>query len=200
MTNEHNYYCGERGVISVGSTLPDFILEAFQKETIKTIKHSSFKGKWLVLFFYPADFTFICPTELDELVALYPEFKKLNAEVLSISTDKVHTHKAWHDQSPTIRNILFPMVADPAGKLSQSLGVYNKAEGSARRASFIISPHRIIKALEVHDDSIGRSGAELLRKLAAAKFAEEHTGEVCPANWSPGAKTLKPGLNLVGKL
>lgn len=152
------------------------------------------------MFFYPADFTFVCPTELKEMAGLYEEFKKLGAEVLSVSTDTVYVHKAWHDESAAIGTIQFPMVADPTAILCTSLGTYVPDEGVSLRASFVIDPDGIIKAFEVHDNSIGRSAQELLRKLEAALYVKEHGDEVCPAGWKPGEKTLRPGLDLVGKI
>ena len=187
-------------MVKIGSNIPDFELDAFQNNQIKKIKLSDFKGKWLALVFYPADFTFVCPTELEETAELYEEFRKLNAEVLSVSTDTVYVHKAWHDQSPAISKIKFPMVADPAGKLCRAFGVYIEDEGVALRGSFIVDPDGVLRALEINDNNIGRSAEELLRKLQAAAYVREHHGEVCPAKWRQGQKTLKPGLDLVGKI
>ncbi|OQA04473.1 MAG: Alkyl hydroperoxide reductase subunit C [bacterium ADurb.Bin400] len=185
----------------IGKRLPDLELGVYHEGQEKKIKLSDYQGKWLVLIFYPADFTFICPTELEEAAEYYEEFKKAGAEVLSVSTDTVYVHKAWHDQSPAIGKIKFPMVADPAGKLSRILGVYLEDEGLALRGSFIIDPEGRIKAMEVHDNSIGRSAEELLRKLQAAIFVHNNHGAVvCPASWKPGKKTLKPGMDLVGKI
>ncbi len=183
----------------IGKKLPSFELEAYHDDKIKKIKIAELK-KWLVLFFYPADFTFVCPTELGELAGKYQEFKKSGAEILSVSADTVFVHKAWHDSSPTISSIKFPMLADPTAKLCRALGTYIEEEGVSLRASFIVSPDGIIKAYEIHDNSIGRSANELLRKLQAAKFTETNKGLVCPASWTPGKKTLKPGLDLVGKI
>jgi peroxiredoxin (alkyl hydroperoxide reductase subunit C) len=187
-------------MIKIGQKIPDFTVEAFDENRIRKIKLSDYKRKWLVLLFYPADFTFICPTELEEAAHYYKEFKKLGAEILSISTDTVFVHKAWHDNSPAIKKIHFPMVADPTGELCREFGTYIAAEGLSLRATFIIDPDGIIKACEMHDNSIGRNIQEILRKLQAAKFVREHKGQVCPANWRPGKKTLKPGLKLVGKI
>lgn len=187
-------------MMQIGQKIPDFELEAFHNEKIKNIKLSAYRGKWLVLIFYPADFTFICPTELAEAASLYNEFKKLGAEVLSVSTDTVYVHKAWHEASPAIKKIKFPMLADPTGKLCREFGTYIEEEGLSLRGSFIIDPSGVLKAFEVHDNSIGRSAKELLRKLQAAIFVSKHKGEVCPASWTPGKKTLKPGLELVGKI
>ncbi|MDH4035632.1 MAG: redoxin domain-containing protein [candidate division Zixibacteria bacterium] len=158
------------------------------------------RGKWVVLFFYPADFTFVCPTELGDLADKYETFQELGAEILVASTDTVFVHKAWHDSSETIGKIKFPMLADPTGRLSREYGVMIEEDGLALRGTFIIDPDGIVKSYEVNDNSIGRSSDELIRKLQAAKFVREHGGEVCPMNWKPGAETLKPGLDLVGKL
>jgi len=187
-------------MVKIGKEIMDFELDAFHNEETKKIKLSNYKGKWLVLIFYPADFTFICPTELEDAANYYEEFKKLNAEVMSVSTDTVFVHKAWHDQSNAIKKINFPMIADPTGRLCKEFGTYIEEEGLSLRGSFIIDPEGILKAYELHDNSIGRSAKELLRKLQAAKFVKENKGQVCPANWEPGKKTLKPGLDLVGKI
>ncbi len=187
-------------MIKINQTIPDLELEAFHNGEIEKVKLSEHRGKWLILVFYPADFTFICPTELGEIADHYEEFKKLDAEVMSVSTDTAFVHKAWHDNSPTIKKIKFPMLADPGGKLCREFGTYIEDEGLSLRGTFIINPDGILKAFELHDNSIGRSAKELLRKLQAAKFVREHAGEVCPASWEPGKETLKPGLDLVGKI
>ena len=187
-------------MVKIGDKVEDFELKAFYNNEENKIKLSNYKGKWVVLFFYPADFTFICPTELVELADHYDEFKKLDAEILSVSTDTVFVHKAWHDHSPSIKKIKYPMLADPTGKLCREFGTYIEDEGLSLRGSFIIDPDGILKAFELHDNSIGRSAMELLRKLQAAKYVREHGGEVCPANWTLGKGTLKPGLDLVGKI
>ncbi len=184
----------------IGQPIPDLSFEVFQNEEIKKVKLSDYEGKWLVLFFYPADFTFICPTELEELADTYPEFTALGAEVISVSTDTVFTHKAWHDNSPAIKKITYPMAADPTAALSESFGTYIPHEGLSLRGTFIINPDGVLKAYEVHDNSIGRSAKELLRKIKAAQFVSQNPGQVCPASWEPGQATLKPGLDLVGKL
>ena len=191
---------GKKEMININQQVPDFQFDAYQNNDIKKIKFSDYKGKWVAVVFYPADFTFICPTELEELAELYAEFQKSGAEILSVSTDTVYVHKAWHDASPSIKKIKFPMAADPAGKLSRAFGTYIEDVGLSLRGSFIVDPEQKLKAFEIHDNSIGRSGQELLRKLQAAIFVKQHNGEVCPANWKPGAKTLKPGLDLVGKI
>src|SRR3989338_11700329 len=181
-------------MIKIGQKIQDFELEAYHNDEIKKIKLSQYKGKWLVLIFYPADFTFVCPTELEEAAELYEEFKKLNAEILSISTDTVYAHKAWHEHSPSINKVNFPMVADPTGKICRGFGTYIEEKGLSLRATFIIDPDGIIKSYEMNDNSLGRNTHEILRKLQAGIYVREHKGEVCPANWKPGKKTLKPGL------
>ena len=187
-------------MVKIGHQVPDFKAKAFVSGEEKVVRLSDFKGKWVVLIFYPADFTFICPTELEEAADLYEDFKKLDAEILSVSTDTVFVHKAWHDNSPSIKKIKYPMLADPTGKICEEFGTYIEEEGLSLRGSFIIDPDGILKAFELHDNSIGRNAKELLRKLQAAKFVRENKGLVCPANWEPGKKTLKPGLDLVGKI
>ena len=184
----------------VGSSLPDTSMEIFHENNIKKIKLSDYRGKWLVLFFYPADFTFICPTELEEMAELYPMFQELNAEIVSVSTDTAFVHKAWHDNSLAIGKVRFPMGADPPGKLCKRLGTYIEDEGLSLRGSFIVDPDGIIRAFELHDNSIGRSCRELLRKLQAAQYVASHNGQVCPAKWQPGDQTLRPGVDLIGKI
>jgi peroxiredoxin len=186
--------------MKIGEQVKDFSFEVYQNEDFKKIKLSQFKGKWLVLAFYPADFTFVCPTELEELADNYGKFKELNAEVISVSTDTVYVHKAWHDASRAIKKIQFPMAADPTAALCKDFGVYIDEEGQSLRATMIINPEGVLKAMDIHDNSIGRSSSEILRKLQAAKYVSEHDGEVCPASWKPGEKTLKKGIELVGKI
>lgn len=189
----------EQEKLEMNKTAPQFEADVFHNDQIRKVKLSDYKGRWVVLFFYPADFTFICPTELGDLADHYPEIQQLGAEVLSVSTDTVFVHKAWFDNSPTIGKIRFPMVADPTGNICRAYGTYISQEGLSLRGTFLIDPDGALKAYELHDNSIGRSSAELIRKLKAAEFVRKH-GEVCPANWQPGAKTLKPGLDLVGKI
>lgn len=184
----------------IGEKVNDFTLDAYINDRFKKISLSDYKGKWVVLLFYPADFTFVCPTELAEAADYYEKFQELDADVLSVSTDTVYVHKAWHDQSPSIRKIKYPMLADPAGQVCREFGTYIDSEGLSLRGTFIIDPSGILKCADIHDNSIGRSSAEILRKLQAAKFVAEHKGEACPANWKPGEKTLKPGIKLVGKI
>ena len=184
----------------VGRALPEVELDVYHKDEIGKLNLSSFLGKWVVLFFYPADFTFVCPTELEELAGLYKEFQKLNAEIVSVSTDTAFTHKAWHDNSPAIGKVEYPMAADHNGNLSRKLGIYVEEEGLSLRGTFIVNPEGIIKSVEVHDNSIGRSAKETFRKLQAAQFVATHAGKVCPASWVPGNDTLTPGVDLVGKI
>lgn len=184
----------------IGTQLPDISLEMYHHERLEKMSLADFLNKWLVLFFYPADFTFICPTELEEMATLYPQFQEINTEIVSVSTDTGFVHKAWHDHSPAIKKVQFPMAADPTGVLCKALGTYITDEGLSLRASIIVDPEGIIRAMEIHDNSIGRNGKELLRKLQAAQYVRKHGGEVCPANWKPGDNTLKPGLDLVGKI
>ena len=187
-------------MVKVGQKVPNFKMAVFQDDEIKDIKLSDYRGKWVVLVFYPADFTFVCPTELEDIAALYPKFQELGAEVISVSTDTAFVHKAWHDTSDAIGKVDYPMGADPTGAVSQLFDVYIDEEGLALRGTFIVDPDGILKTAEIHDLGIGRSAAEALRKLTAAKFVHENGDQVCPANWTPGADTLKPGLDLVGKI
>lgn len=184
----------------IGKELPDVMLNLYHHDAFKKASLADYRGKWLVLFFYPADFTFICPTELEEMAELYPEFQKYNAEVMSVSTDTEFVHKAWHDHSPAIAKVTFPMAADPTGILCRALGIYIADKGLSLRGSFIVDPDGVIQAMEIHANNIGRSATELLRKLQAAQYVREHGGEVCPAKWNPGDATLKPGIDLVGKI
>jgi peroxiredoxin (alkyl hydroperoxide reductase subunit C) len=209
MTNETSTSTGFESKIKVGHPVPDFEFEIFQDDKVKKVRFSDYKNKWLILFFYPADFTFVCPTELEELANLYPEFTKLETEVISMSADTVFTHKAWHDTSPSIQKITFPMGADPAGRIAWAFGVrienrgldHVEDEGLTLRGTFIIDPDSIVRTAEVHDNGIGRSGKELLRKLQAAQFVKTHGGQVCPAEWNPGDETLKGGdMSMVGKI
>ncbi len=158
------------------------------------------KNKWSVVFFYPADFTFVCPTELEDLAQQYEHFKQLGCEIYSVSTDTHFTHKAWHDHSEAIKKINYPMIGDPTGKISKNFEVYIEEEGLADRGTFLVDPHGIIQMVEISGGGVGRDAQELLRKLKAAQYVFNHPGEVCPAKWSQGAQTLKPSLDLVGKI
>lgn len=186
--------------MQINGTIPDFSVQAYQNGQFSTVTEASLKGHWSVFFFYPADFTFVCPTELEDLSEHYAQLKALGVEVYSVSTDTQFTHKAWHDSSPSIKKIEFPMLADPRGFLSKAFGVYIEAEGLAYRGTFVLNPEGKLKICEIHDNGIGRNAEELVRKVQAAQYVATHDGEVCPAKWKPGAKTLKPGVDLVGKL
>jgi peroxiredoxin (alkyl hydroperoxide reductase subunit C) len=184
----------------INSRVPEFTAQAYHNEAFTTVTQNDLKGKWSIFFFYPADFTFVCPTELGDLADKYEQLQKMGVEVYSVSTDTHFTHKAWHDASDTVRKIRFPMLADPTGRLARAFGVYIEEEGLAYRGTFVVDPDGYIKVAEIHDNGIGRNSDELVRKVQAAQFVASHPGEVCPAKWTPGAKTLKPGLNLVGKI
>jgi len=184
----------------IGKEVSDFTVKAFVNGEFKDVSKKDLLGKWSVFVFYPADFTFVCPTELEDLADHYEEFKKAGVEVYSVSTDSHFVHKAWHDASDTIKKIKFPMLADPTGKLSRDFDVYLEDEGMALRGSFVINPSGKIVAYEVHADNIGRDASELLRKVQAAQYVEKHGNQVCPARWRPGDETLEPSIELVGKI
>ncbi len=184
----------------INKKVSDFTVESYQNGDFKEVSLDSIKGHWSVFVFYPADFTFVCPTELGDLADNYSKFKNINCEVYSVSTDTHFVHKAWADASETIAKIQYPMLADPTGKLARDFQVMIEEEGLALRGSFIVNPEGEIKAYEVNDLGIGRNADELLRKVQAAQFIAEHGDEVCPAKWTPGAETLVPSLDLVGKL
>lgn len=184
----------------INTKIPSFEMDVFQDGKINKKNNSDFVGKWLVLFFYPADFTFVCPTELEELADKYEEFKSLDVEIVSVSNDTAFAHKAWHDISPAMGKVKYPMAADTNGRLSKALGVYIEEEGVSLRGTFIVSPEGFIKGIEINDNSIGRSVTELLRKVRAAQFVESHGGKVCPASWREGDDTLTPNEDLIGKI
>ena len=184
----------------INSKLPEFKAQAYHKGEFKTVTDKDLAGKWSVFFFYPADFTFVCPTELVDVAEKYEEFKKMGVEVYSVSTDTHFTHKAWHDTSDSIKKINYPMLADPTGALSRAFGVYIEEEGLAHRGTFLIDPDGRVKLAEINDGGIGRNADELMRKVQAAQFVRANPNQVCPAKWKPGAETLKPGLDLIGKI
>lgn len=204
MESEHTHdehLCPLCGFLGVSDIVPeDLSFEVFQNEEIKQMSFKDFLGKWTIVFFYPADFTFVCPTELGEMADMYESFTKEGAEILSFSTDTVFVHKAWHDQSETIKKIKYPMGADPTHEVAELFGVLIPEEGLARRGTFIVNPEGVIVSVEVNDNSIGRAAKETLRKLKAAKYVSAHPGNVCPASWDEGDDTLTPGLGLVGKI
>lgn len=184
----------------INSKIPDFKAQAFKNGEFVQVSSNDLMGQWSILFFYPADFTFVCPTELGDMADKYDAFKKMGVEVYSVSTDTHFTHKAWHDASETIKKIKYPMIADPTGMISRNFRVYIEEEGMAYRGTFLINPEGEIKLAEVQDNGIGRNADELMRKVQAAQFIRENPNEVCPAKWTPGSKTLKPGLDLIGKI
>jgi len=184
----------------INSEVKPFKATAYHNGKFVPVSNENLKGKWSVFVFYPADFTFVCPTELGDLADVYPEFKKLGVEIYGISTDTHFTHKAWHDTSDTIKKVQYPLIGDPTLTLSRAFEVLIEEEGLAYRGTFVIDPAGHIKIIEVHDNGIGRDAKELLRKVQAAQYVASHPGEVCPAKWTPGAKTLAPSLDLVGKI
>ncbi len=187
-------------MVRLNEEAPTFTTTAYANKTFKDISLDDYKGKFVVLFFYPADFTFVCPTELEDMAETYEEIKAQGAEVLSVSTDTHFVHKAWQDASAAIKKITFPMLGDPLHTISKAYDVLRTNEGLADRATIIIDPDQIIKSIEITDEPIGRNASELLRKIKALKYARENPGLACPAKWKPGEKTLKPGIDLVGKI
>jgi peroxiredoxin len=184
----------------IGEQIPDFTAMIYQDNDFKEVKLSDYKGKWVVLLFYPADFTFVCPTELEDAANFYPKFQEVNAEIISVSTDTHFTHMAWHNSSEAIGKVKYPMLADPTAAICRAFGTLIEEEGLSLRGTFIIDPDGVLKAFDVHDNSIGRNIEEIYRKLQAAQYVAENNGEVCPARWTPGEKTLTPGVDLVGKI
>ena len=177
-----------------------FTVSYYQQGAFKELTREGLLGHWSILFFYPADFTFVCPTELKDLSELYPQFQQEGCEVYSVSEDTHFVHKAWADASETIRAIPYPMLADPTGTLARQFGVLDPSVGQALRGTFVLNPQGEVVLYEVNDMGIGRNAQELLRKLQAARFVAEHGDQVCPARWKPGEKTLTPSLDLVGML
>ncbi|MBE6011834.1 MAG: peroxiredoxin [Lachnospiraceae bacterium] len=184
----------------IGKKVGEFSAKAFQKGEFIDVTNKDLEGKWSVVVFYPADFTFVCPTELGDLADKYEEFKKIGCEVYSVSTDSHFVHKAWADASDTIKKITYPMIADPTHVITRDFDVLIEADGMALRGTFIVNPQGEIVAYEINSNAIGRNADELLRKVQAAQFVAEHGDQVCPANWKPGAETLKPSFDLVGKI
>ena len=182
----------------INKEVNDFKVQAYVGKDFKEVTKKDILGKWSVFFFYPADFTFVCPTELEDLANKYEEFKKIGCEIYSVSCDTHFVHKAWHDASDTIKKIQYPMLADPTGALARDFDVMIEADGLAERGSFIVNPEGKIVAYEVIAGNVGRNAHELLRRVQASQFVAEHGDQVCPAKWQPGASTLKPSLDLVG--
>ncbi len=182
----------------IGKQVVDFKVQAYANNDFKTVTKEDVLGKWSVFFFYPADFTFVCPTELEDLANSYDEFQKVGCEIYSVSTDTHFVHKAWHDTSDTIKKINYPMLADPTGVLARGFDVMIEEDGLAERGTFIVNPQGEIVAYEVVAGNVGRNADELLRRLKALQFVAEHPAEVCPAKWEEGKETLKPSIDLVG--
>ncbi|OYD26264.1 alkyl hydroperoxide reductase subunit C [Oceanimonas baumannii] len=186
--------------VSINTEIKPFVAQAFHQGQFVEVSDASMKGKWSVVFFYPADFTFVCPTELGDLADHYAELQQMGVEVYSVSTDTHFTHKAWHDSSETIGKINYYMVGDQSGTITNNFGVMREGQGLADRATFIIDPEGIIQAIEVTAEGIGRNASDLVRKIKAAQYVAAHPGEVCPAKWQEGEATLAPSLDLVGKI
>ncbi len=184
----------------IGSDIPEFSANIYHQGKISPITREDVLGKWGIFFFYPADFTFVCPTELGDVADHYDELRKIGVEVYSVSNDTAYVHKAWHDDSETIAKIEYPMIGDPTGTLAKGLGIYEEKDGLAYRGTFIFNPEGKIVAYEVHDNGIGRNAEELVRKVQAAQFVAKHGDQVCPAKWKPGEETLAPTLDLIGKI
>lgn len=184
----------------IGKQIVDFKVQAFVNNGFQTVTKQDVLGKWSVFFFYPADFTFVCPTELEDLANKYSDFKAAGCEIYSVSTDTHFVHKAWHDTSNAIKKIEYPMLADPTGVLSRGFDVMIEEAGLAERGTFIVNPAGEIVAYEVVAGSVGRNADELFNRLQALQFVASHDGEVCPAKWKKGGETLKPSIDLVGKI
>lgn len=184
----------------INTTVKPFKANAYRDGKFITVTDADLRGKWSIVCFYPADFTFVCPTELEDLADRYPEFQKLGVEVYSVSTDTHFAHKAWHDTSEAIKKVRYVMIGDPTGTMTRNFGVMIEEEGLALRGTFLVDPEGRIKLYEIHDNGIGRDASELLRKVKAAQYVATHPGEVCPAKWKEGQRTLKPSLDLVGKI
>ena len=185
----------------INTKIPEFSVPAFvASEGFKTISHNDILGHWSIFFFYPADFTYVCPTELVDMADNYSRFKALGAEVYAVSTDSQFSHKAWHDESSSKARVEFPMLADRNGSLASALGVLDTKSFMAYRGTFVANPEGVIKIAEINDNGIGRNSEEILRKLEAAQFVAEHGDQVCPARWKKGDSTLTPGIELVGKI
>lgn len=184
----------------IGTQVKEFKASAFQNGNFIDVTEENFKGHWSVVCFYPADFTFVCPTELEDLQDNYQTLKNLGVEVYSVSTDTHFTHKAWHDSSETIKKIQYIMIGDPSHTLSRNFDVLIEADGLADRGTFIIDPDGVIQAVEINAGGIGRDASTVVNKIKAAQYVRNNPGEVCPAKWKEGSATLKPHLDLVGKI
>ncbi len=184
----------------INQEIPKFSTQAFHQGEFKTITNEDVKGKWSIFLFYPADFTFVCPTELEDMAKHHDALIALGVEVYSVSTDTHFSHAAWHASSDAIGKINYPMLADPTGAITRGFDVMIEEDGMAMRGTFLANPEGIVKVAEIHDGGIGRSAADMLRKVKAAQYVATHDGEVCPAAWEEGEETLVPSLDLVGKI
>ena len=184
----------------INAKVPEFKVMAYHNGEFKEVTNKDIEGKWAIFFFYPADFTFVCPTELEDLQDKYAQLKEMGVEVYSVSTDSHFVHKAWHDTSERIKKIEYPMLADTTGLLARAFGVMIEEDGMAYRGTFVVNPEGYVKIVEINDNNIGRNADELVRKVEAAQFVATHPGDVCPAKWKKGAQTLQPSIDLVGKL
>lgn len=184
----------------IGTEIQPFTATAYHDGAFVQVGDGDLRGKWSVVFFYPADFTFVCPTELGDLAEHYADFQALGVEIYSVSTDTHFTHKAWHDTSDTIAKVAYPMVGDPTGRITRAFGVMREDQGLADRATFVLDPDGVVQVVEMTAEGIGRNAGELLRKIRAAQHVRQHPGEVCPARWDDGDETLAPSLDLVGKI
>lgn len=184
----------------INKEVSDFSVQACVNGEFKTVTKADIMGKWSIFFFYPADFTFVCPTELEDLQNKYADFQKEGCEIYSVSCDSHFVHKAWQDHSEKIGKITYPMLADPTHALARDFEVLIEADGMAERGSFIVNPEGKIVVYEVNAGGVGRNADELYRRLLACQFVADHGNQVCPAKWQPGAETLKPSLDLVGAL
>ena len=184
----------------INTEILPFKATAYHNGKFVPVSDADLRGKWSVVFFYPADFTFVCPTELGDVADEYADFKKMGVEVYSVSTDTHFTHKAWHDASDTIKKIQYPMIGDPTGTITRNFGVMIEEAGLADRGTFVLDPEGKIQIVEINAGGVGRDASELLRKVKAAQYVASHPGEVCPAKWKEGEATLAPSLDLVGKI
>lgn len=184
----------------IGKEMSEFNAEAYHNGQFISVSNENFKGKWSVVCFYPADFTFVCPTELEDLQNQYATLKSMGVEVYSVSTDTHFTHKAWHDHSEAIGKIEYIMIGDPSHKISRMFEVLNEESGQADRGTFILDPEGKVQAIEITAGGIGRDASTLIDKMKAAQYVHNNPGEVCPAKWKEGAQTLKPSIDLVGKI
>mgnify|MGYP001099895869 FL=1 len=184
----------------INTPIKPFKATAFKEGKFVDVTDADVKGKWAIFFFYPADFTFVCPTELEDLAGIYPTLQSLNVEVYSVSTDTHFSHKAWHDTSPAIGKINYYMLGDQSGQITNNFDVMRPGVGLADRATFLVDPEGVIQFMEITSEGVGRNATELLRKVKAAQYVAAHPGEVCPAKWEEGEETLAPSLDLVGKI